>query len=160
MSEGIEWAIHSCALLAALPPGDALPVGKLASFFDLPRDYLAKHLQALSKAGVVHTSKGPGGGYRLARGPQDISLLDIVEAIDGKDPCFQCTEIRRRGPTGVAGKFYKKPCGIARAMWKAEAVWRQELALVKLTDLAAEAALEVPGEQMRKSAEWLMGTLK
>ena len=159
MSEGIEWAIHCCTLLAVLPEGVALPGLKLSEFFELPKDYLAKHLQALSRAGIVNTSKGPRGGYRLAKPAQQISLLDIVEAIDGKDPCFQCTEIRRQGPSGVEKEFYKKPCGIARAMWQAEHVWRAELKKVTVAHLTAKAAGEVHSRQLEKAANWLQQTL-
>lgn len=160
MSEGIEWAIHCCTLLAALPDGTALPVGKLSEFHGVPRDYLAKHLQSMSRAGIVQTSRGPGGGYRLARTPDKITLLDIVEAIDGKDPCFQCNEIRQRGPSadGVGVNAFKKPCGIARAMWTAEAAWRRELKKVTIAGLVAQAANELDPKQIEKSISWLERT--
>jgi len=158
MSEGIEWAIHCCTLLAALPDGMALPVGRLSEFHDVPKDYLAKHLQSLSRAGIVQTTRGPGGGYRLARTGDKVTLLDVVEAIDGKDPCFQCTEIRRRGPSAVGAAAYKKPCGIARAMWSAEAAWRRELKKVTIAALVEQAAAEVDPEQIEKSIHWLERT--
>ncbi|PCH74931.1 MAG: transcriptional regulator, partial [Rhodobacteraceae bacterium] len=116
-SEGLEWAVHCCALLAALPPGLALPAKLLAEFFDLPEPYLAKQLQKLSQSGIVETRRGPRGGYTLARDAGDITLLQMVEAIDGDDRHFRCTEIRRCGPTGVADRHYLRPCGIARSMW-------------------------------------------
>src|SRR3981189_3266239 len=50
-------------------------------------------------AGIPVAGTGPRGGYRLARPPADISVLDVLEAIDGDEPAFQCLEIRRRGPT-------------------------------------------------------------
>jgi len=159
MSEGVEWAIHCCSFLAALPEGTALPSAKLSEFFELPKDYLAKHLQALSRAGIVTTTKGPNGGYKLAKKPGLITLLEIVQAVDGKDPCFQCTEIRQRGPSGVARSNYKKTCGIARAMWGAEAAWRAELKKVSLASLIKEAETNVCSEQMKKAQIWLAGVL-
>ena len=103
LSDGVEWGVHVCTLLAAVPPDNALPAAKLAEYHGVPSAYLAKHLQALASAGVFETVKGPRGGYRLARPAAKVTMLDIVEAIDGEEPAFRCTEIRRRGPTAVAG---------------------------------------------------------
>lgn len=160
LNEGVEWAVHCCSILAALPPERSLSARHLAQFFDLPAEYLAKHLQALSGAGLVVTRRGRSGGCRLARPPQDISLLDIVEAIDGRDPSFRCTEIRRRGPCAHAGDRYPRPCGIARAMWHADTAWRQELAKVSLSEIARIGAVETPHGQIERSAAWLQEKLK
>ena len=51
--------------------------------FDLTPKYMAKHLQALKRAGLAISTPGPRGGYRLAKRPADISLWSIAEAIDG-----------------------------------------------------------------------------
>ena len=67
MSEGVEWTAHACVLLAALPPGVGLPAAALAEFHYLAPAYMAKHMQALARAGVVESIRGAGGGYRLAR---------------------------------------------------------------------------------------------
>ena len=123
-SEGLEWAVHACTLLAALPPAIALPARLLAEFFELPEPYLAKQMQKLSRAGIVETRRGPRGGYALARLAAEITLLQMVEAIDGAERHFRCSEIRRCGPSAVPGAKYTKPCGIARSMWRAEAAWR------------------------------------
>ena len=101
LSDGVEWGVHACVVLAVLPPDAALPAARLAEYHGVPSAYLAKHLQALARAGVLETVKGPRGGYRLARPATDITVLDVVEAIDGDEPAFRCTEIRRRGPSAV-----------------------------------------------------------
>ncbi len=160
LNEGIEWAIHCCSILAALPPDIALSAKRLAEFFDLPNHYLAKHLQSLSQAGLVSSSKGPGGGYSLAKPPEQISALNIVQAIDGTAAHFQCTEIRQRGPSGVEPSCYKKPCGIARTMWRAEKAWAAELAAVSLADIGQLGLNETPQEQMEKSLHWFENVLK
>ena len=77
--------------------------------------------------GVLETVKGPRGGYRLARPPAEITLLDVVEAIDGDEPAFRCTEIRRRGPTAMPAREYTKLCGIHAAFDRADEAWRAEL---------------------------------
>src|SRR5271154_3464014 len=106
LSEGVEWAAHCAVVLAALPEGVSLPAARLAEYHGVPAPYLAKSLQALTRAGIVESTTGRQGGYRLGRPATDISLLDIVEAIEGTDSLFQCTEIRKRGPSRVAVRSY------------------------------------------------------
>src|SRR5215831_16388076 len=123
LSDGVEWAVHLCGVLAAVPAGRGVPGARLAEFHDLPPAYMAKHLQALSRAGIVQADRGVNGGYRLARAPAQISLLDIVLAIEGAQPAFRCTEIRQRGPCPAAPSACRTACPIARAFHAAEAAW-------------------------------------
>lgn len=155
MSDGVEWALHCCTLLAGLPEGQTLPAARLAEFHEVPPAYLAKHLQALTAAGITTSVPGPRGGYRLARPPADISLLDVVLAVDGDDPAFRCTEIRQRGPATGPASAYRRPCGIARAMWRAEDAWRRELAATSIGDLIEELVRTVPTEVLAKGVAWV-----
>lgn len=160
ISEGVEWGLHCCTLLAHLPRGYALPASRLAEFHEVPPAYLAKHLQALSRAGIVESVPGPRGGYRLARPPKQISILDVVLAIDGDEPAFRCTEIRQCGPAALPPDRYLRPCGIARAMAAAEAAWRTELRKRTIADLIAGLARDVPPEAAAKGADWLREVLR
>ncbi len=155
LSDGIEWGVHVCTLLAALPEGGALPAAKLAEFHDVPAAYLAKHLQALARAEVLQTMKGPRGGYRLARPPAQITLLDVVEAIDGDEPAFRCTEIRRRGPTSMPARYYPHPCGIHAAFDRADEVWRAELRATTIADLAMSVMRDASRPAIEKGVRWL-----
>jgi Rrf2 family protein len=155
MSDGVEWAIHCCTLLAAVPDGQALPAGKLAEFHEVPPAYLAKHLQALTAAGITRSLAGPLGGYRLARPAAEISLLEVVLAVDGEDTAFRCSEIRQRGPAAGPPENYRRPCGIARAMWRAEDAWRAELAATSIGDVVMELLQTVPAPELVKGAEWI-----
>lgn len=155
LSEGVEWSLHCCSLLGALPEDTALPAARLAEFHDVPAAYLAKQLQALSGAGIVAAVPGRRGGYRLARPAADVTMLDVVLAVEGADPAFRCSEIRRRGPSGVAAEHYVQPCGIARAMGEAEFAWREALRAVTIADLVAEANETVVTEQIQKAVNWL-----
>jgi Rrf2 family protein len=137
MSDGVEQAIHSVTMLAHLSEGGVLSAAALAEFHGVSPSYLLKHLQALSGAGIVQTMPGPKGGYRLARAPADVSLLDIVLAVEGTAPAFRCNEIRQRGPNPVPG-VPTKPCGIAAAMLKAERAYRAELARVTIADIISD----------------------
>ncbi|WP_342743908.1 MULTISPECIES: Rrf2 family transcriptional regulator [Haloechinothrix] len=139
MSEGVEWGVHCCLVLAWLDDLAPLPVGRLAEVFDLPPEYLKKQLQPLAKAGILRSEAGARGGYRLGSDPEAISLMDVVTAIEGGTDPFQCTEIRQRGAGRAAapGEF-AHPCGISKAMRKAELAWRRELASQTLADLIAD----------------------
>jgi Rrf2 family protein len=157
MSDGVEWALHCCTVLAALPEGQALPASRLAEFHEVPPAYLAKHLQALTAAGITTSLPGPRGGYRLARPPADISVLDVVLAVEGDDTAFRCSEIRQRGPAASAptSSAYRRPCGIARTMWRAEDAWRAELKATSIGDIVLELLRTVAPEQLAKGAEWV-----
>ena len=156
LSDGVEWAVHCCTVLAAVPDDQAVPSARLAEFHDVPPAYLAKHLQATTAAGITASVTGPNGGYRLARPAADITLLDIVLAVDGEETAFRCSEIRQRGPAASPGSAaYRRPCGIARAMWRAEAAWRAELSATSIADMVDELLATVPVPQLQKGAEWL-----
>jgi Rrf2 family protein len=154
VGEPVEWALHCTTVLALLPADRALPASRLAEFHGVPAAYLAKALQSLSRAGIVESVPGRRGGYRLARSPADISMLEVVEAVEGSEPSFRCTEIRKRGPARVAPRLYSPVCGIAAAMYRADEAWRGELAKVTVADLLGWMAAEVSKEAFAKSAAW------
>lgn len=155
MSEGVEWTLHCCTVLATLPSDQALPAAKLAELHDVAPAYLAKHLQAAAAAGIVESVAGPRGGYRLARPPAEVSLLDVVQAVDGDQTAFRCSEIRQQGPVVGPPSAYRRACGIARAMWRAEEAWRAELAGTTIADLVQELLVSVPPELLMAGAAWV-----
>lgn len=155
MSEGVEWVLHCCTVLATLPAEDTLPAAKLAELHDVAPAYLAKHLQATTAAGITESVPGPRGGYRLARPPGEITLLDIVLAVDGGASAFRCTEIRQQGPVAGPPSSYRRPCGIALAMRRAEDAWRRELAGTTIGDLVLELLSTVPPSLLKAGAEWV-----
>jgi Rrf2 family protein len=159
MTQGVEWAAHCAALLALLPPGVAMSATKLAAFHDLPAPYLAKALQQLARAGIIDAVPGRRGGYRLARPAEEITLLDIVEAVDGSAPAFRCTEIRRRGPSAVARRLYTPRCGIAAAMWEAEQAFRDSLAAVTIATIAQGVQRDSPRAALVKGRDWIASQL-
>ncbi|WP_406297735.1 RrF2 family transcriptional regulator [Embleya sp. NBC_00888] len=135
MSEGVEWALHSCLNLAWAESGTAVTATKLAAFYGLPAAYLNKQLQALARAGIVTSTSGPRGGFRLARALKDITLMDVVVAIEGPDPAFRCQQILHNGPDADPTADYRTSCAIAQAMSRADLAWRHELATQTLADL-------------------------
>lgn len=138
LSDGVEQAIHSVTMLAGLSADGVLSAAALAEFHGVSASYLLKHLQALSGAGIVRTLPGPKGGYRLARRPAKITLLDIVLAVEGSEPAFRCSEIRRRGPNPLPSRLFARPCGIKAAMLRAEEAYRAELRRISIADILSD----------------------
>lgn len=159
LNEGVEWAAHCATLLAALPETAALPAARLAEYHGIPAPYLAKSLQALTRAGIVESATGRRGGYRLGRPASEITLLDIVQAIEGDETFFKCSEIRRRGPSRVAARAYAPTCGIAAAMWRAERAWQEELRQVTLADLVDLTMKQAPAAALEKGVTWITQVL-
>ena len=138
LGDGVEQAIHSVTMLSPLPEGGVLSAAALAEFHGVSPSYLLKHLQALSGAGIVETVPGPRGGYRLARDPSKITLLDIVLAVEGAEPAFRCKEIRQNGPNPLPKRYFTAPCQINAAMLRAERAYREELRKVTVAQLLEE----------------------
>jgi Rrf2 family protein len=144
MSAGVEWALHTCLNLTWVEPGEAVTATKLAAFYDLPTAYLNRQLQALAKVGILSSTSGPRGGFRLARRPEDITVLDVVTAIEGVEEAFRCAEILRQGPGGQPDVDYRATCVISQRMRRAELTWRTELARQTIADLKAEVEGRFP----------------
>ena len=138
-----------------LPEGKVLSVDALAGYLGVPSAYLSKQLQKLRRAGVVMSVRGKSGGYRLARSPDDISLLDIVSAIDGAGPVFRCTEIRQNGPCALKRADCRRPCEIASAFASAEQVYREALQSQSLASIMQDAAGNATPEHMVEIARWV-----
>ncbi len=88
-----RYAFRALAHLAQLPEGEMVHGRDLASETDLPANYLSKILLSLRKAGIVDSCRGSGGGYRLQRGPADVTLFDVAKLFDGPvlgDDCLLC----------------------------------------------------------------------
>ncbi|MBZ9675810.1 RrF2 family transcriptional regulator [Mesorhizobium sp. ES1-1] len=142
LGEGVEASIHCAATLASLAGNSTMPAAALAESFGLSPSYLLKQLNMLAAARILESVPGPAGGYRLAREAERITLLDIVLAIEGREPAFRCGEIRRNGPAKLDASAYVKPCGINAAMLRAERAYRAALAETRLSDIVAEYQAE------------------
>lgn len=155
LGEGVEQAIHCAALLAGLSPAGVLSAAALAAYHGVSTSYLLKHLQALSGAAILETVPGPKGGYRLARAAAAITLLDIVLAVEGAEPAFRCSEIRRRGPSPASARVLRNPCAINVAMLRAEKAYRAELQRISIADIVAEVAAHDDGSIARRGCAFI-----
>lgn len=139
LPKGVEWAAHSLVVLARLSPVRPVPSAVLAEVFGVSAAYLNKHLQKLAAGGLLTSTPGQAGGFTLARPAAQITLADVVDALEGRGALFRCTEIRCQGLFRDRAERIKAggPCGIAAAMSRAEDAWRSSLSSVSIADLAA-----------------------
>ena len=157
LSEGVEWAIHACVMLAALPQGRTLPGAAVAEYLGVPPAYLLKHLQALSRAGLVVTRRGTAGGYRLAKPAEQVTLYDITAAVKGYGPVFRCQEVRQRGPAPASREECQRPCGIATSFYAAERAWRwklEKVTVAAMLEAAGTAGLASSSARAQAAAQW------
>lgn len=86
-----DYALRAMYYLAKLDPTQRAATSQIAQEQRIPPSFLAKIISQLSIAGLIHTSRGARGGVSLARTPEDISILEVVEAIDGPIMLNECT---------------------------------------------------------------------
>jgi Rrf2 family protein len=155
MGEGVEWTLHCCLTLGWLETDEPVSTAKLAAMFDLPPAYLHKRLQALVRSGILSSTPGARGGFRLARPPEKITLMEVVAAIEGTEHAFRCTNIRQRGAGAQRPAHeFQRQCVVTTAMRKAELAWRRELAAQTLADLMTAA----PRAAVERTREWFART--
>jgi Rrf2 family protein len=95
-----DYALRAMIYLAKLEPNQRAATSQIAEEQRIPPSFLAKIISQLSIAGLIHTSRGARGGVSLARTPEEISILEVVEAIDGPIALNECTEDPSACPFG------------------------------------------------------------
>lgn len=85
-----DYAVRAILYLARLGPNQKAATSQIAENQEIPLSFLAKIIAQLSVAGLLQTMRGARGGVMLARAPEEISLLDVVEAIDGPITLNEC----------------------------------------------------------------------
>src|SRR4029078_8838136 len=83
LSRTVAYAVRATIQLAQTNSGAPVPCSRLASEGHMPERFLLQILRNLVTHGILHSTRGVDGGYSLERKPDDISLLDLIEAIDG-----------------------------------------------------------------------------
>ena len=83
ISRKIDYAIRAMIHLAGIPDGTVVPFREIGRQMDVPEDFLAKILKTLVDQGIVRSTRGPHGGYKLARPADSINVLEIIEAAEG-----------------------------------------------------------------------------
>ena len=80
-SQTTEYALRAVVFLADADEGSST-AQRIADVTQVPRDYLSKVLRELGRAGIVSAQRGKHGGFRLARSPEELTIFDVVEAVD------------------------------------------------------------------------------
>lgn len=135
LSQTAEYALRAVSCLA-YSPDSLMPTATLAEMTKVPSNYLAKVLQSLAQADLIVGRRGVGGGYRLARSPEQISMLQVVRAIDPLDRITTC-------PLGLS-EHGARLCPLHRRMDDAIADIIDKFADVTLQDLVSEPGANRP----------------
>ena len=120
-SQATNYALHTMLYFVALPVGATIGVHRLAELQSLSPTYLSKILTKLVKAGIIASTPGVNGGYRLTRNKADLSLLEVIHAIEGTASLFHCGD--------------QQGCLIQEVMTQAEQQMEDSLKERKLVEL-------------------------
>jgi Rrf2 family iron-sulfur cluster assembly transcriptional regulator len=131
-SRQCEYALQAVMYLALKPEREMTSIRELTKKIQIPYHFLAKILQDLAYKGLLVSQKGPTGGFGLAKSPKEITLFDIVEAIDGTGFTTDCV-------LGFPECSGKNPCAV-HEKWGA---MREELRSVLVNKNVAQMAKEM-----------------
>ncbi len=135
LSQTVEYALRAMTHLASLPPDTALNSETIAQHTMVPKGYLSKILRDLVVGGLVVSQRGPSGGFTIARPPERISILDVVNTVDPFDRIRQC-------PLGNSA--HVRLCPLHRRLDDAMAMIEQEFARTTLREIL-ESNARTPG---------------
>ncbi|MHB1295857.1 MAG: RrF2 family transcriptional regulator [Anaerolineae bacterium] len=90
LTRGADYGARGILYLAKLPPASVVLVGEIAAAEGLPESYMAKIFQDLAKEGIVRSHRGARGGFSLARPAEQITLRQVIEAIEGPIALNRC----------------------------------------------------------------------
>ena len=91
LTRGAEYAIRAMTYLARYPEGHVASLHEIGEAQDIPESFLAKILQSLVHAGLAVSQRGAHGGFALARTAEQITMRDVIEAVDGPISVNLCT---------------------------------------------------------------------
>lgn len=120
VTKALDYALRALTYISSGPAEKFFGVRELAGAIDAPATYLGKVLQNLVRIGYLKSTTGPGGGFALSRPPEEISLLDLIHAIDGEGIEAKCV-------LGLDQCTDEKPCPV-HALW----VEQRELLITEL----------------------------
>jgi len=137
ISRQTDYAARVVLHLACLEPGAKVPIADIAKHRMLPLDFVRRIVGDLVKAGVLMTSRGSGGGVSLARAAADISLGEVVHAMEGGIALNHCVSDRRVCPLAAA-------CPVQSVWVDATQVLDDYLASVRFDTLARRSEAHTP----------------
>ena len=147
VSAKVDYAVRAALELAAAPEGEQVKAERIAGAQAIPRKFLDTILQNLRQAGIVESRRGPDGGHHLARPAAEITIADVVRAVDGP-----LVGVSGRPPEAVE---YAGPAAALRETWVAtRASLRRVLEQVTLADVASGSLPAVVAELTAEPDAW------
>ena len=165
----VEYGLHCLLYLvpAAHPSVAAggavtLPASDLAEFQGVSPSLVRKVFTKLERAGLVASAEGKGGGFRLARPAAEISVLDVVDAIEGDKPLFDCKQIQGNCAVlegDAPASNARSACMIHTVMLEAEQAMRSSLRSYSLAQMAVGMTASMPPRFVNSMEAWFSGRL-
>jgi len=124
-----DYAARVVLHLACLEEGTLVPIAEIAAKRLLPKPYTRRVVGELAQAGLVETVRGAGGGIRLAKPAAEISMLDVVSALEGGIVLNRCVDDPKACPLSVT-------CPVQRSWTDATRMLEAHLAGVRFDQLA------------------------
>jgi len=152
-SKPTEYAIRGLSELATRPPNHLTMLDDIIAGTELPRDFLAKLFQRLVRSGILRSAKGRGGGFTLARPAHQITLMHIVESLEGPQPLDGCV-------VGLSQCNDSMPCSQHDLYKPIRQRLKDYLSTTTLADLASSLKAKSSWQQMRKAAGEAMYEVK
>jgi Rrf2 family protein len=137
LSKKADYALIAMRHLAASEPGISASAREIAENYAIPAELLAKVLQRLVRARLLLSVQGTRGGYKLGRPAAQMSVADVIQAIDGPVAVTACS------PTNHTCEQFDH-CEIRDPLWKIKARIVDALATVSLAELAAPPVAPLP----------------
>jgi Rrf2 family transcriptional regulator, iron-sulfur cluster assembly transcription factor len=111
-----EYGVLGLMNLARRSPGQMAMIDEVSRTEQIPKSFLAKIFQSLAKAGLVRSIRGAGGGFALVKDPAQVSVLEIIEAIEGKIVFQRCKQLKpdcdHAGGCALCGLFEQAQDGV------------------------------------------------
>jgi Rrf2 family protein len=130
LTKRTDYAIRACLYLASNVREGPASSRRIAEHMDIPERFLPRVLADLSEAGIVDARIGRNGGYRLQRSPDGLSILELIETVEGASRSNTCV-LRQRACDA------SRPCAFHPTWEEAQTAFTDVLATTTLTDLAA-----------------------
>ena len=131
LSKKTDYALIALKDLASKPAGTSSSARDIAVRYDIPVEFMAKVLQRLAKQGLLASNQGTHGGYLLGRPAADISVADVIQAIDGPVMVTACTDVDE------TCEQYSK-CNVRDPLWRLKDQIMQALTLFTLDELVRD----------------------
>ena len=92
LTKKVDYALLALSFLSQQETGKVVNIWEISEAYQIPTEILAKVLQRLSKKGILQSHHAPKGGYSLKKSSKDVSILDVINAIDGPVAILSCSD--------------------------------------------------------------------